>query len=148
MGEPANHIKEKYHLLWYSPHVNATRSHNHCPNNSRVPVNTWVQSQYKDGLYGYGIPMLKIRRSWERLMFNMGIPILVRRHLYIETASCVPMRYGYHITKWYTYHVPRIVLTIYTCSGIFKTRKNNDIYRHVTSVIMVFFSTQVKRIHG
>ena len=30
--------------------------------------------------------MLKIRRSWVRLIFNMGIPILVRRHLYIETA--------------------------------------------------------------
>ena len=31
------------------------------------------------------IPMLKIRRSWDRLIFYMGIPILVR-HLYIETA--------------------------------------------------------------
>ena len=33
---------------------------------------------------GMGIPMLKIRRSCDRLIFNMGIPILVR-HLYIET---------------------------------------------------------------
>ena len=32
----------------------------------------------------YGIPMLKISRSWDRLIFNMGIPILVRRHIYIE----------------------------------------------------------------
>ena len=31
------------------------------------------------------IPMLKIRRSRDRLIFNMGIPILVRQHLYIET---------------------------------------------------------------
>ena len=31
-----------------------------------------------------GIPMLKIRRSWDCLIFNMEIPILVRRHLYIE----------------------------------------------------------------
>ena len=30
--------------------------------------------------------MLKIRRSRDRLIFNMRIPILVRRHLYIETA--------------------------------------------------------------
>ena len=29
--------------------------------------------------------MLKIRRSRDHLIFNMGIPILVRRHLYIET---------------------------------------------------------------
>ena len=30
--------------------------------------------------------MLKLRRSQHRLIFNMGIPILVRRHLYIEMA--------------------------------------------------------------
>ena len=35
---------------------------------------------------GIGIRMLKIRRSWHRLIYNIGIPILVRRHLYIETA--------------------------------------------------------------
>ena len=35
---------------------------------------------------GMGIPMLKIRRSRDDLVFKMGIPILVRRHLYIETA--------------------------------------------------------------
>ena len=35
---------------------------------------------------GMGIAMLKIRRSWDRLIFNMGIPILVRQHLYIETS--------------------------------------------------------------
>ena len=34
---------------------------------------------------GMGIPMLKIRRLRDRLIFNMGIPILVRWHLYIET---------------------------------------------------------------
>ena len=32
-----------------------------------------------------GIPMLKIRRSRDRLIFNMGILILVRQHLYTET---------------------------------------------------------------
>ena len=31
-----------------------------------------------------GSPMLKIRQSWDRLIFNMGIPILVRRHFYID----------------------------------------------------------------
>ena len=35
----------------------------------------------------YGISILKIRRSRDRLIFNMGIPILVRGHLYIEMAS-------------------------------------------------------------
>ena len=33
--------------------------------------------------------MLKIRRSWHRLIFNMGIPILVRRYLYIEPGPLV-----------------------------------------------------------
>ena len=35
-----------------------------------------------------GANELKIRRSQDRLFFNMGILILVRRHLYIETAPC------------------------------------------------------------
>ena len=35
---------------------------------------------------GMGIPMLNIRRSRDRLIFNMGIPILVRRQLYVETV--------------------------------------------------------------
>ena len=38
---------------------------------------------------GMGIPMLKIRRSRDRLIFNMGIPIPVRRNLYNETAPRV-----------------------------------------------------------
>ena len=33
-----------------------------------------------------GIPMLKIRQPWDRLIFNMWISILVRQPLYIETA--------------------------------------------------------------
>ena len=33
-----------------------------------------------------GICMLKIRWSWNRLIFNMGIPVLVRWHFYIEMA--------------------------------------------------------------
>ena len=32
------------------------------------------------------VPVLKIRRSRDRLIFNMVIPILVRRHIWIETA--------------------------------------------------------------
>ena len=33
-----------------------------------------------------GIPMLKTKRWYDRLIFNMGIPFLVRWHLCIETA--------------------------------------------------------------
>ena len=38
---------------------------------------------------GPGIPNLKMRRSRDRLIFNMGISILIRRHLYVETAPQV-----------------------------------------------------------
>ena len=37
--------------------------------------------------------MLKITRSWDRLIFNMGIPTLVRRHIYIETVPWPPSQY-------------------------------------------------------
>ena len=42
---------------------------------------------------GMRISMLKIRRSQDHLIFNMGIPILVRRHLYIETPPRFSMSY-------------------------------------------------------
>ena len=50
-------------------------------------ITTWALFQYKDNLStGMGIPMLKVRQSGDHLIFNMGTPILVRRHIYIETA--------------------------------------------------------------
>ena len=33
-----------------------------------------------------GLLIIKIRRSWDHLIFIMGIPILVRQHLYTEIA--------------------------------------------------------------
>ena len=33
----------------------------------------------------YGFPMLKIRRSFDRLIINILIHILVRQHIYTET---------------------------------------------------------------
>ena len=47
---------------------------------------SWVPSQYKDHLTSIGIHMLKIRRSHDRLIFNMGIPIHGKDGLYIETG--------------------------------------------------------------
>ena len=37
-----------------------------------------------------GIPIMTIRRLWDRLILLMGIPVLTRRHLYTETA---PIRF-------------------------------------------------------
>ena len=44
------------------------------------PVSIWRPS-----FPGMGIHMLKIKPSWDRLIFNMGIPTLVKRYLCIET---------------------------------------------------------------
>ena len=51
------------------------------------PVSLWTVFP------GYGIPILKIRRSRDRLIFNMGIPILIRRHLYIKSPILVRRPY-------------------------------------------------------
>ena len=51
----------------------------------------WIQElgshlNIKTVFPGMGITMLKIRQSQDRLIFNMGISILLRQNLYIETA--------------------------------------------------------------
>ena len=46
----------------------------------------WALSQYKDSFTRYDISIIKIRRSWYLLIFIMGIPILVRRHVFTETG--------------------------------------------------------------
>ena len=43
-----------------------------------LPQNQGPVSIYRPSFPGMGIPMLKIRRSRDRLIFNMGIPILRR----------------------------------------------------------------------
>ena len=47
---------------------------------------TRAPSQYKDGLFRYRPVIIKMRWSWDRLIFIVGIPILVRLHIYIETG--------------------------------------------------------------
>ena len=42
-----------------------------------------VPSQYKDHLFRYGISIIKIRGSWDRLIIIMGIPLPVMQRLYI-----------------------------------------------------------------
>ena len=56
------------------------------PSSLRHYVSPGPRLNIKTIFPGMGIPMLKIRRSRDRLIFNMGIPILVRWHLHIETA--------------------------------------------------------------
>ena len=55
-----------------------------CGNHPRAPFqNKYTVSAY---LTGIGISMLKERWPVGRLFFNMGLPIPVRRRLYIETG--------------------------------------------------------------
>ena len=61
------------HAVWdtaYKPHV--TRTWDTFPI-QRPSSHAWI-------------PIIKIRRSWDRLIFIMWIPALVRWHLYTETA--------------------------------------------------------------
>ena len=50
----------------------------------------WALFQYQDRLSRYGISIVKIWRSWGRLIFIVDLPTLVRRHLYIETHTHTP----------------------------------------------------------
>ena len=51
-------------------------------------------SQYNDcRLTSIGIPMLKIKRFRDRLIFNMGIPIPGKDGRYIETRPWDPVQY-------------------------------------------------------
>ena len=60
---------------------------------------TWSLFQYKDNLSPYGYFQFKTLWSWNRVIFEMEIPILVRRQIYIEPA---PGDILYHILKYDT----------------------------------------------
>ena len=47
---------------------------------------SWARLNIKTFFPRYGDSHVKDKTVMRRLIFNMGIPILVRRHLYIETA--------------------------------------------------------------
>ena len=47
---------------------------------------------------GIRVSIMKIKRSWDRLIFIMGISLLVRRHIYIET---IPRWLGSKKLGWF-----------------------------------------------
>ena len=57
----------------------------------------WFNLEQKTRLSRHGTPMLKIRRLRERLIINMEITIMVRRHFYIETMTMTALGF-----QWYT----------------------------------------------
>ena len=55
---------------------------------------------------GIKVVIIKIRRPWDRPIFIMGIPILVRRYLRIKTATSIPLLTDHDdVFKWK--HFPR-----------------------------------------
>ena len=67
----------------------------------------------------YGIPMLKIRRSQDRLILNTGILILVRRFLMLRRSPVDPftnMDYPRYVIVRIRNHIPSTVWTEITYS--------------------------------
>ena len=98
-------------------------------------VATWAPSQHKDRLSRYGISMLKIRRLRDCLIFNMGVPILVRWHLYIETPTNTPPPgpdsiYRCHLTSKGKSHCgdKTVAISSYLNNGISYTGKMASLY--------------------
>ena len=66
---------------------------------NNMPTGAQVPSQYKDGFLGYGISIIKIRRSWDRPIFIKGIPMLVR-HIFLYFLKTILHMHGW-ICKLY-----------------------------------------------
>ena len=106
-------------------------------NATRVP-SVWMQSHagrraragpcfnIKTVFPRYGIPILKIRRSRDRLIFNMGIPILVRRHIYIETAP------------WWDVHSQRHSGKAVTFPDILDNANSEDEFRFMCDIMSCY----------
>ena len=50
-----------------------------------------VLFQYKSIFSGTGIPIIKIRRPWDRLIFKMIIPLHVSYHLFSRQSDCIKL---------------------------------------------------------
>ena len=69
--------------------------------NTAARISPWLNPLDRQGskiFPGMVIPIIKIRRSSHHLIFMMGIPILVKQHLYIETASRALTSWTHHLT--------------------------------------------------
>ena len=88
-------------------------------------------NQYEDGISTFGIPIIKMSRSWDRLIFIMGISLLVR-HLYIKTTPWtfyIGFELAEHVLPEFpltrTHRIIRfdmqnhILLTFFLCSFIY-----------------------------
>ena len=92
----------------------------------------------------YGITMLKIRRSRDRLIFNMGIPILVRRHLYIDPPGSekdyfsMPVYMRRDMLTW------KSLSSEYTRTDLYLSAKT-PIRTNINSLVSLYWSPGVTR---
>ena len=61
----------------------------HIPGPMYTRERTGPRLNIKTIFTGMGMSIMKIRLSWDPLIFIMGIPLLIRRHHYIEAAKVV-----------------------------------------------------------
>ena len=73
---------------------------------------------------GIGIPIITITQS-ERLIFIVGIPIVVRRHLYTQTIPCISIC-CLSILKKYIYVYIYIYIYIYIYKPLLCARMKNE----------------------
>ena len=86
-------ISLRYHCLLAARHGTDKWGYGRLDTISSTLVfrNTRALLRYKDRLLGYGILIIGITLSSETLNFIMGVPILVRWHLYAETPPPPPL---------------------------------------------------------
>ena len=84
-----------YCMQYHGEIITSKRSWHYWPFISGIQWPWTPSQQYKDDFPGMGISIMKIRLSSDRLIFIIGIPILVRRHLYNETVPWwIPLTKG------------------------------------------------------
>ena len=93
----------------------------------------------------YWIPVLKIKRWRDRLVFNMGISILVRRHLYIETPPTPTLpspqdptpHHPQQCTIWTIYIDDHQCINVAECmkQNLISSGCSYKIYVHILSII-------------
>ena len=108
-----HHRTSRSHELIYShnhdnrPHLKSGPS----PSQHRPILGIGTQGSFLIWIHrltSKGITIIKIRRSWDSLIFITGIPILLRLHLYIETGpSCQRLRNTIHPSLWL--HMSKLV---------------------------------------
>ena len=93
----------------------------------------WARLNIKAVFPSVVISIIKVRQSWERLIFTMGITKLVRQHMYVKTSPWTQMTIIHN--KW------NQNLTVYVFYGVLlHTLHLNRFIRSVLSMYLLFDS--------